>query len=776
MAFDFSKLNFFSGLGARARIFVLFSGLVGIVGVVYIGVSYLSSGSETTGPSKVASAPQGLQSVPGGQLTPEYYRALQQANQQAAQQAQISGGSAVATLVNVGQPSMSGNAGSCNIICDETNANIKSYMDDWVRQGKLSPDVASQLQKLGDGNATEAEFASALQDLVKAGKLTPEQARMLLEQYRRQHRAAQMKASGAFMDTQISAGNLPLDAATNLLALQKSGATPDEYAAALRNMVAMGVMSEAMAQQLLAQYSQARAKEVISMSVESLKHMAAAGQLTPEVESGLIDLEQRMVSVDQYNAALNQYIQQGKLIPATAAAIMDEFKRQKAMMGSVGTVTNLLKEAEAAAFAEIADLLKTGKITQSTADTLKDLINKNVSFDDFKSAIQSMVESKDLTPEIAKLKIADYQAVKGLRDMQAKLMALQANNASDSEYQDALNQSVQAGLITADDAAQLLKEYQARNAVVVMPATDGKATNDFSKLQQRLQQASAETAPSTTTATSSDFADAAAKVAAANAAAQQNEIQAIAANMSTQAQSLIAAWQPVPMVHQEGAPPEDPSKSGALGANGAAAAPGSAASTTSVSGTEPPKPALIKAGQIIFAVLDTGVNSDYPDSPVMATIVDGQYKGAKMLGTLVTTKGVSGQMDRVSLNFTLMNVTDWPNSKAITAYGIDPDTARTVIASSVDYHYMQRFGAIMATSFVQGYASAISSSASTSTTGIFGTSTTHPELSPSQKLATGIGQIGTALGTVTQNYTNIPPTVKVDAGVSLGILFMADVT
>lgn len=775
MAFDFSKLNFFSGLGARARIFVLFSGLVGIVGVVYLGVSYMSSSSQTTGPSKVASAPQGLQSVPGGQLTPEYYRALQQANQQAAQQAQISGGSAVATLVNVGQPSMSGNAGSCNIICDETNANIKSNLDDWVRQGKLSPDVASQLQKLADGNATEAEFSSALQDLVKAGKLTPEQARILLEQYRRQHRAAQLKEAGSFMDTQISAGTLPLDAATNLLALQKSGATPDEYAAALRNMVAMGTISDAMAQQLLAQYSQARAKEVISMSVESLKHMAAAGQLTPEVEKGLIDLEQRMVSLDQYSAALNQYVQQGKLIPATASSILDEFKRQKAMMGSAGVVSNLLKSAEAAAFAEIADLLKTGKITQSTADNLKDLINKNVSLDDFKAAIQAMVESKDLTPEIAKLKIADYEAVKGLRDMQANLMALQANNASDSDYQAALNKAVQMGLITADDAAQLLKDYQARNTVVATPSPGAAASSDdFAKLQQRLQQANAETPPAGAAATSSDFSAAAAKVAAANATAQQNEIQAIAANMATQAQSLIAAWQPVPMEHREGTPP-DVNKPGTPGAAGTGAAGASAATTTGES-TTPVKPALIKAGQIIFAVLDTGVNSDYPDSPVMATVVDGKYKGAKMLGTLVTTKGVSGQMDRVSLNFTLMNVTDWPNSKAVTAYGIDPDTARTVIASSVDYHYMQRFGAIMATSFVQGYASAISTSASTSTTGIFGTSTTHPELSPSQKLATGLGQIGQALGTVTQNYTNIPPTVKVDPGVSLGILFMADVT
>jgi intracellular multiplication protein IcmE len=40
---------------------------------------------------------------------------------------------------------------------------------------------------------------------------------------------------------------------------------------------------------------------------------------------------------------------------------------------------------------------------------------------------------------------------------------------------------------------------------------------------------------------------------------------------------------------------------------------------------------LIKAGTIIFGVLDTAVNSDYPDTPVLVTIVDGPYKGAKLL-------------------------------------------------------------------------------------------------------------------------------------------------
>jgi intracellular multiplication protein IcmE len=142
---------------------------------------------------------------------------------------------------------------------------------------------------------------------------------------------------------------------------------------------------------------------------------------------------------------------------------------------------------------------------------------------------------------------------------------------------------------------------------------------------------------------------------------------------------------------------------------------------------------------------------------------------------MIATKGVAGQLDRVSLNFTIMNEDAWPKSRTVTAYAIDPDTARTVLASNVNYHYLQRFGAIMATSFMAGYASAITN-AGTSTTGIFGTSTTHPNLSPSNKIAVGLGQVGTALSDVTKNYINIPPTVRVDSGVGLGILFMSDVS
>ena len=78
---------------------------------------------------------------------------------------------------------------------------------------------------------------------------------------------------------------------------------------------------------------------------------------------------------------------------------------------------------------------------------------------------------------------------------------------------------------------------------------------------------------------------------------------------------------------------------------------------------------------------------------------------------------------------------EWPSSMPVTAFAIDPDTARTVMASSVDNHYMLKYGTD-GNFFLTGYSNSITQ-AGTSTTGIFGTSTTHSNLGPGNKLAVG---------------------------------------
>jgi len=767
MALDLSKLNFFSRLDARARVFVLLGAIFGVIALIYLATRFFVGGETALGPSSVANAPAGLQSVPGGTPSAAYNKAYEQANAQRAQQATVSGGSAVPTLMNLQQSG----PGQC-IICTDQSIDVKNTLDDWMQKGKISPEVAKILTAMAVQNVSPDEFADQLNQLVAAGKLTPEQARQLLAQYKKQYAEAQIQESAKFMDDLIKRGQLPLDAANDLLAAQKAEASTAEYASKLDKLVADGKITPQIAQQLLAQYTQQRDKAATEKGIANIRRMVTAGQLTPESATQLIDLQKRNASVEQYRQTLDKMVADGKVTPAIANKLAEDYAKQKGSSGPIATVNQMLKQAEDAAFTEISDLMKGGQMSPEVGAQLTDLINKDVSLDEFRNQLTALVQQGKLTPDIAKLKYADYQAVKGLRQAMAQLGQLQGNNASVADYEKALRDLVQNNALTPTQAARLMQEYQASKIQVSAPVATlgGPATDDFSKLQQRLQQGAP--VESTPIIGAEQFITAQSESRTMVDAAQDEKIQDIMGQMSGQASRLIAAWQPIPMVHKEGTYESEKAAKEKAAASAAATASAEASKEAVMAATA----SLIKAGTVIFAVLDTAVNSDYPDSPVMATIVDGKYKGSKLLGKLTTTKGVAGQMDRVSLNFTLMNNDTWPKSKPVTAYAIDPDTARTVLASNVNYHYLQRFGAIMATSFVQGYASAIASSSSTTTTGIFGTSTTHPELSPSQKLATAVGQIGTALGNVTQNYTNIPPTVKVDSGVGLGILFMSDVT
>src|SRR3990167_10166824 len=326
MAFKLPKLNFFSSLDARSRVFFLLATVVGIGFLVYLGVRFLGGGPQTTGPSQVANAPGGLQSIPGSQLTPEYYRALAQANTQAAQQAHISGTSAVPTLINVpGQQSLapSGGVGQCNIICPEESSNVKYDLDDWVKQGLISPDLASQLQQEANQNVPVEQYAAMLDQLVKSGKLTPDEARALLARYRAQHANALLQQSASVMDSLIKAGQLPLSVANQLLAAQKEGMTAAQYSNELSRLVAEGKISPQVAQQLLAQYTQQRVQEMAKQGDVQLQQMAKQGQITAEVEKTLADLQKQNLPVTQYAAELQKLVAEGKLTPAVAAKLLD---------------------------------------------------------------------------------------------------------------------------------------------------------------------------------------------------------------------------------------------------------------------------------------------------------------------------------------------------------------------------------------------------------------------------------------------------------------------
>lgn len=731
MAFKLPNFNFLSTTDTKARVFIIFGTLVAVSVIIFFAVRILSGGPKPVGPSHVAEAPRNLQSTPGGQIQGQYYQALMQLNAQQAQQAQVTGGSAVPTLVNVQQPEASSN---CTVLCPgDENANVADNLNDLVRSGKLSQKDADALLDLAKKNVSVDEYAAALDQLVKEGKLTPEQARALLEKYKKQHQNALLKESGGAMDGLIKSGQLPLDAANELLALQKAQVSPSDYAADLNRLVREGKISPTTAQQLLAQYTQQQAREATKASMFGLKQLAKGGAITPDVASQLAGLQAKNASVDDYAAALQRLVDQGKMTPVEAAKLLDQYKQLRAVAG--GASAEALKQ----------------QIAQLEMQCKKDLALR----------AQSNKNNTQAPPPESCQKLAALKA-----ELQ-RLQALQGNNASAGQYADELKRAVEAGLLSPEMASGLLQDYQASTTSGVVPGAETAlpSASDFAAIQARIRQQSAQaSAPST-----DQFAAAALQANVEAEQVRQQCIQQMQAAMSNQVQLLLTSWQAPKMQHVAAPPPPAAEKNVAGGASGAGSSSTSGSATSPQATTGIP---LIKAGTILFAVLDTAVDSDYPDTPVMATIVQGDFKGAKLLGKL----SLAQSQDKVSLNFNLMNRDDWPKAKTVNAFAIDPDTARTVMASSADYHYFERYGSLFASSFLSGYASGIQSSGSTSTTGVFGSSTSNPALSPGNKLAVGLGQVGTAWSNAIAGYVNTPTTVKVNAGVALGILFMADVT
>jgi hypothetical protein len=229
-------------------------------------------------------------------------------------------------------------------------------------------------------------------------------------------------------------------------------------------------------------------------------------------------------------------------------------------------------------------------------------------------------------------------------------------------------------------------------------------------------------------------------------------------SMTTQANQLFSAWASPSQQLVQGDNSSQVQGSG----NSVSASTGGAQSSGAASG-----PVFIKAGTVFYGVIDTAVNSDEP-GPVMATIVNGPYKGGRLLGSL------TNQKEAVMLSFNLLTLKNFPKSIPVNVVAIDQDTARTGIVTEVNDHLWYRYGSIFAAAFIQGYGQAFQTSGSTITSNGLSTQSSTPDLSPVGKFFVALGNVGQQFNSQAQLAFNTPPTVNVASGTAVGLLFLTD--
>lgn len=521
-------------------------------------------------------------------------------------------------------------------------------------------------------------------------------------------------------------------------------------------------------------YCQKMGYPVSGVTNDLVDQMQTAGEISPDVASQLKALSDRGASVSDYQAALNRLVKEGKLTPEQAKKLLASYRKEHGVTAPA-KVSNLADE-----------MASSGQISEDTADQLNKLADQGASVGDYQAALNRLVREGKLTPEQAKKLLDEYKhkhqmetprpaladklvdqlvgSGKLYPEDAGMLKRLSAEGVLPSKYGEALNRLVKEGKLSPAEAQRLLSAYVAQRGDTVPSTGDAKmdSLNQSQEKQDLLRQQQA---------LNEEQAKQAAQLAEQQADLQKQQAQMLAATegaVKQQAQKLFSSWNVVPQQvvkvslgeksgNGEGAGTEDQTMVGGMSGVGHS---GSAASQFP----------LIKAGTIMFGVLDTAVNSDHA-GPVMATLVSGKYKGAKLLGSLSRTS--DGK--RVILRFNQMSMPDWPDVLQINAVAMNPDDAHTAIASSVDNHYLLRYGALFGASFLSGYSQAITNAGTTSL-GLGVIQVTHPRLSARDRTLVGLGEVGKNLSDVTRSLVDTPPTVRVNAGVGIGVLFMANVS
>lgn len=258
----------------------------------------------------------------------------------------------------------------------------------------------------------------------------------------------------------------------------------------------------------------------------------------------------------------------------------------------------------------------------------------------------------------------------------------------------------------------------------------------------------------------------------------EQEVQQRMSLMQSAATSAVQEWSTVStQVYIEGTEPQEASApAGALAAGQPAGPLDQAAAPGGNGGSEDQK-AVIKTGDVIFAVLDTTVNSDEP-SPILATIVSGKLKGTKLIGSFT----LPSNADKLVISFNTMSVPGAAKTTSISAYAIDPNTARTALSSRTNHHYLMRYGSLFASTFLQGFGNAFQSANTTITIGggAGGVQSTTVESGIGRSIlenaVIGLATLGKSWSQVAQQNFNRPTTVEVCSGTGLGVLFTQDVT
>lgn len=172
----------------------------------------------------------------------------------------------------------------------------------------------------------------------------------------------------------------------------------------------------------------------------------------------------------------------------------------------------------------------------------------------------------------------------------------------------------------------------------------------------------------------------------------------------------------------------------------------------------------LTVGDILHAVNRVTLDSDAP-GPAMVEVVRGPYRGARVTGSFQRLG------EHLVLRFSELAARDG-TLYPIEGYAIDPATDRTAVRTSVDRHTLERWGGLVAASFLEGFGDAVSRSGTSSYATVYGSGWSVPRYSLGDEMWIAAGKVGERAANVLDRGFNRAPTVVLESGTAMGVLLL----
>lgn len=176
----------------------------------------------------------------------------------------------------------------------------------------------------------------------------------------------------------------------------------------------------------------------------------------------------------------------------------------------------------------------------------------------------------------------------------------------------------------------------------------------------------------------------------------------------------------------------------------------------------------VRPGDVFYAVNGETLNSDAPAPVGTAKILSGKLKDARVIGSFVR------ENEYLIFKYSSMTTADGKHY-IIEGFAVDPQTQSAGVRSDVDNHYLSRWGGLVASSFLEGFGKAVSSSNTSSlnpalTNGTIITNT--PAYSTGEQAWIAAGKVGEKVGEKTGQNFDRAPTVTLNQNTPIGVLIL----